>query len=96
MRREPHLVSPVAVRVTWVDSTMLGEGGWIPADEALDALGEGALRHECVGLLVGESAHAIALAIGRNAAPDPVNNSTRFGGVVAIPRRAIVGKIERL
>jgi hypothetical protein len=79
------------VRVSWLDSMTLDEGGWLDVGDVTDedALTASGIRHESVGYLVAESDDVVAIAGARNDGDGP-NHNTRVAGVILIPRCAII------
>ncbi len=76
------------VRVTWLDS--IGIEGWKSPEDVQFFADEDNMRHESVGLLHSKTRAQVLIVQSRG-----FHERTYMGGVLKIPRRAIV-KIEYL
>jgi hypothetical protein len=80
------------VEVEWVDSMTLNDGGWLDHSDVDDALEHEALRHRTVGVLIKETAAALAVAAAVNDQPD--GQESRAACVIVIPKAAVLARHE--
>lgn len=80
------------IEVTWIDSNVLDDGGWIDFEDVEPALEIAAMRQTSVGYLVSQSEHAICLA---GSLSDTTGNPAHDAlNCLVIPKVAILSKRE--